>query len=82
MRTFDYQQAEDVSAAIAAGAQPETRFLAGGTTLLDLMKLNVERPSHLVDITRLPGLNTIDGPVANISGARDYPLSILVFMLC
>ncbi|CAN7493791.1 FAD binding domain-containing protein [Rhizobium sp. LjRoot254] len=60
MRTFDYLHAEDVSAAIEAAAQPETKFLAGGTTLLDLMKLNVERPAHLVDITRLPGLNTID----------------------
>ena len=60
MRTFDYLRAENTSAAISEAANPETKFLAGGTTLLDLMKLNVERPAHLVDITRLPGLDTID----------------------
>lgn len=60
MRTFDYLRAEDTTTAIAEAAKPETRFLAGGTTLLDLMKLNVERPAHLVDITRLPGLDTIE----------------------
>ncbi|KQS71431.1 FAD-binding molybdopterin dehydrogenase [Rhizobium sp. Leaf371] len=60
MRTFDYVRVENTSAAISEAAKPETRFLAGGTTLLDLMKLNVERPAHLVDITRLPGLDTIE----------------------
>lgn len=60
MRTFDYLRAENTATAIAEAAKPETLFLAGGTTLLDLMKLNVERPAHLVDITRLPGLDTID----------------------
>ena len=39
-----------------AGAQ----FLAGGTTLYDLMKLNIERPTHLVDVTGLEDLNGID----------------------
>ncbi|MBY3125446.1 FAD binding domain-containing protein [Rhizobium laguerreae] len=60
MRTFDYLRAENVTSAIAEAAKPETRYLAGGTTLVDLMKLNVERPEHLVDITRLPGLDTIE----------------------
>ncbi|MBY2910866.1 FAD binding domain-containing protein [Rhizobium leguminosarum] len=60
MRTFDYLRAENTTTAITEAAKPETRFLAGGTTLLDLMKLNVERPAHLVDITRLPGLDTIE----------------------
>ncbi|MBY3157649.1 xanthine dehydrogenase family protein subunit M [Rhizobium laguerreae] len=60
MRTFDYLRAENATTAIAEAAKPETRFLAGGTTLLDLMKLNVERPAHLVDITRLPNLDTIE----------------------
>jgi xanthine dehydrogenase YagS FAD-binding subunit len=46
---------------ILAAAQSNTaqqgaqiRFIAGGTTLLDLMKLNVERPTQLIDINRLP----------------------------
>jgi xanthine dehydrogenase YagS FAD-binding subunit len=57
METFTYTRANGVQQAIqAAGqAQPgaQTKFIAGGTTLLDLMKLNVERPSQLVDINRL-----------------------------
>jgi xanthine dehydrogenase YagS FAD-binding subunit len=60
VRLFDYLRAENTTTAITEAADPETKFLAGGTTLLDLMKLNVERPAHLVDITRLPGLDTID----------------------
>ncbi|MBY5357686.1 xanthine dehydrogenase family protein subunit M [Rhizobium leguminosarum] len=60
MRTFDYLRAENTTTAITEAAKPETRFLAGGTTLLDLMKLNVERPAHLIDITRLPDLDTIE----------------------
>jgi xanthine dehydrogenase YagS FAD-binding subunit len=61
MQTFDFQRASDVTAAVAAGAKSGTaqqgaavRFVAGGTTLIDLMKLNVERPSHIVDINHLP----------------------------
>jgi xanthine dehydrogenase YagS FAD-binding subunit len=61
MQTFEFLRAEDASAAIAASATSNTaqqgasiRFVAGGTTLLDLMKLNVERPVRIVDINRLP----------------------------
>ena len=61
METFRYTRAADVPQAIAAGAKSTTaqqgaqvRFIAGGTTLLDLMKLDVERPTVLVDINRLP----------------------------
>jgi xanthine dehydrogenase YagS FAD-binding subunit len=61
MQAFEFLQAGDVSAAVAAGARSSTaqqganvRFVAGGTTLLDLMKLNVERPALVVDINRLP----------------------------
>ena len=60
MDLFELTQALDVPDAIrqgagAAAAKPGegVRFLAGGTTLVDLMKLNVERPRHLVDISRL-----------------------------
>ena len=59
MREFDYLRAADIAAASAAISQPETKFLAGGTTLLDLMKLNVERPARVVDITHLAGLDTV-----------------------
>ncbi len=54
MRNFDYQHAANVDDAIAAHAQAaNTVFLAGGTTLLDLMKLDVMRPARVVDIHRL-----------------------------
>jgi xanthine dehydrogenase YagS FAD-binding subunit len=54
MQSFEFERAGDALTAIAAGAKSGTRFVAGGTTLLDLMKLNVERPEHIIDINRLP----------------------------
>ncbi|WP_225769306.1 xanthine dehydrogenase family protein subunit M [Inquilinus sp. Marseille-Q2685] len=55
MQPFTYERAVDLRAAAAAvAARPGARFIAGGTNLLDLMKLGVERPTHLVDISRLP----------------------------
>jgi xanthine dehydrogenase YagS FAD-binding subunit len=54
MRPFDYSAATDVAEATQLVAlSPRTRFIAGGTTLVDLMKLDVETPSRLVDINRL-----------------------------
>ncbi|MBY5786352.1 xanthine dehydrogenase family protein subunit M [Rhizobium leguminosarum] len=55
MQSFTYQRAESVEQAAAAVAtRPDARFISGGTNLLDLMKLEIERPAHLVDISRLP----------------------------
>ena len=55
MRPFTYERAGDAQAAVKAAAeQPEAKFLAGGTNLLDLMKLEIERPQHLIDVSRLP----------------------------
>src|SRR5467141_2164365 len=54
MQSFEFRRAEDTLSAITAGARSNTRFVAGGTTLLDLMKLNVERPEQVIDISRLP----------------------------
>lgn len=55
MRPFEYVRATDpVSATAAAAAVPQAKYLAGGSNLLDLMKEDVERPTRLVDITRLP----------------------------
>ena len=53
MKAFYYERAESLQAAAAAGAKPGAKFIAGGTNLLDLMKLEVETPTHLIDITRL-----------------------------
>ena len=61
MHTFEFIRPADSAAAIAAAAQSKTaqqgadvRFMGGGTTLIDLMKLNVETPARILDINRLP----------------------------
>ncbi|MFT3883306.1 MAG: xanthine dehydrogenase family protein subunit M [Gemmatales bacterium] len=61
MQTFEFTRAADMNSVIAATAKSKTaqqganvRLLAGGTTLIDLMKLNVEQPARVVDINRLP----------------------------
>src|SRR5438034_3581856 len=61
MHTFEFIRPTDPAAAIAAAAQSKTaqqgadvRFMGGGTTLIDLMKLNVETPDRVLDINRLP----------------------------
>ena len=59
MIEFDYVRPAAPAEAVAAAAQPGASYLGGGTNLLDLMKGNVVRPTRLVDVTRLPGLNAI-----------------------
>src|SRR6266480_1263824 len=61
MKLFELSRADDPGQAIAAGAKATTaqqgadiRFIAGGTTLIDFMKLNVETPQKVVDVTHLP----------------------------
>jgi len=59
MRAFTYERAASVEAAAkAVASNPEAKFIAGGTNLLDLMKLQVETPTHLVDVNGL-GLDEI-----------------------
>jgi xanthine dehydrogenase YagS FAD-binding subunit len=61
MRTFEFNRPETAASAVATATQAKTaqqgadiRFVAGGTTLIDLMKLEVETPERLLDINRLP----------------------------
>jgi len=55
MRAFEFVRADTADAAVrTVAAHPEAKFLGGGTNLVDLMKLGVERPDLLVDVTRLP----------------------------
>jgi xanthine dehydrogenase YagS FAD-binding subunit len=55
MRPFTYERAADAKAAVKAAAEtPNAKFIAGGTNLLDLMKLEIEHPAHLIDVARLP----------------------------
>jgi xanthine dehydrogenase YagS FAD-binding subunit len=54
VKSFSYELAETVEQAVAATqGHVETRFIAGGTNLLDLMKHEIETPTHLVDVNRL-----------------------------
>jgi xanthine dehydrogenase YagS FAD-binding subunit len=60
MINFDYVRAADLADAVRQiAADPTAKFIAGGTNLIDLMKEDVERPSRLIDITRLP-LKTLE----------------------
>jgi xanthine dehydrogenase YagS FAD-binding subunit len=59
MKAFTYQRADSTAHAAAAALKPGAKIIAGGTNLLDLMKLQIETPSNLVDINRLP-LDNID----------------------
>lgn len=54
MNRFDYARADSIGAAIAAAGTPGGSFLAGGTNLLDLMKIGAATPERLIDISRLP----------------------------
>jgi xanthine dehydrogenase YagS FAD-binding subunit len=61
MHLFEFTRPTDVTSAASAAASANTaqqgaeiRFIAGGTTLIDLMKLNVEQPHTLIDLNRLP----------------------------
>ncbi len=65
MKLFDYAKADSAEAAVREGSTSDTKFIAGGTNLLDLMKLQIETPARLVDISRLPldQIEEIDGSV-------------------
>lgn len=69
MINFEYRRASSLEDAVStgAGARRSARFVAGGTTLIDLMKLDVERPSLVVDIN---GLGTNDSA---LSAVTDLP---------
>ncbi len=60
MRSLTYERVDSVAEATAAFSRTRgARFIAGGTNLLDLMKLEIETPAHLIDVSRL-GLNKIE----------------------
>src|SRR5690349_17376816 len=54
MRPFTYERAESpAQAAAAVASRADAKFIAGGTNLLDLMKLEIETPAHLIDVNHL-----------------------------
>jgi xanthine dehydrogenase YagS FAD-binding subunit len=73
MRPFTYERPEDAAGAVALldDAGPAARYLGGGTNLVDLMKLGVESPDVLVDVTRLPHdrIEELDGGGLRIGAA-------------
>ncbi|QFT93598.1 4-hydroxybenzoyl-CoA reductase subunit beta [Roseovarius sp. THAF9] len=89
MRAFSYEKPADVAAAARAAEADGAKFIAGGTNLLDLMKLEIETPAHLIDVNGL-GLDEIteteDGGLrigtlvsntdllADMRIRRDYPV--------
>ena len=73
MRPFDYTRAADPAGAVALAARPDAKYLAGGTNLVDLMKLGVETPDLLVDVIRLlpGGIEESAGGMRIGAGARN-----------
>jgi xanthine dehydrogenase YagS FAD-binding subunit len=78
VRPFEYSRAADVEAAVAAGRDGAT-YLAGGTNLVDLMRLGVETPDRVVDVGRL-GLDQVtetdDGGMLVGAGVRNSDLAL------
>src|SRR5688500_16317648 len=83
VRPFKYTRASDTDAAARAmTANPNAKFLAGGTNILDLMKEDVERPNELVDLTRLkladikasPNGGVTIGALATNTDTANHPL--------
>jgi xanthine dehydrogenase YagS FAD-binding subunit len=81
MLPFQYHRAKDADSALDLLGLPRAKALAGGTTLLDLMKLDVESPSHVVDIRDLPwkeitaGVSTLSiGALCSNAYVADHPL--------
>src|SRR5919197_1063723 len=63
MNNFELSRASDVADAVRqVAADPGAKFIAGGTNLIDLMKEDVERPTKLIDIARLPLKNVEETP--------------------
>src|SRR6201981_2405323 len=66
MKPFTYERVTDPRAAGAAVSRAGAKFISGGPNLLDLMKLEIEQPTHLVDISRLPLKQVEDLPDGGI----------------
>jgi xanthine dehydrogenase YagS FAD-binding subunit len=78
VRRFEYERAADVGSAVASlSATPGAKFLGGGTNLVDLMRLGVETPGLLVDVTRLPygEIEDVDGGLRIGAGVRNSDLA-------
>lgn len=68
MRAFEYVAASDVAGALRSGRGADARYLAGGTNLIDLMKLDVERPALVVDVTHLASAEPALAQISELPG--------------
>ena len=68
MKPFDYTVPTSVDDAIRSGVRPATRYIVGGTNLVDLMKLEVETPEHLVDLNPLAESDRAMGSITELPG--------------
>jgi xanthine dehydrogenase YagS FAD-binding subunit len=83
MQPFDFVREHDVAGAVKAGSRMAAKYIAGGTNLVDLMKCDVERPSHIVDINSVP-LATVEhvqggvriGALVRMSDLAAHPLIV------
>ena len=66
MQSFNLVQPRGIEAAVSAAAMPHSKYIAGGSDLMQLMKDNVETPEHLVDLEQLP----LGGVTVGRSGLR------------
>jgi xanthine dehydrogenase YagS FAD-binding subunit len=79
MINFQYARANDVADAVRQiAADPDAKFIAGGTNLIDLMKEDVERPARLIDISRLP-LKTVEETAGGLRIGALVPNSDLAY---
>jgi xanthine dehydrogenase YagS FAD-binding subunit len=82
MQSISYDRATDVRQAIDLAQQPGAKFIGGGTNLLDLYKSGIEKPIHLVDVSRLPLADITElpngglriGAMATNTAAATHPL--------
>jgi xanthine dehydrogenase YagS FAD-binding subunit len=82
MQSFIYARASSLNEAVAAAAHPDTSFLAGGTELLNWMRLGIAAPRRVLDITRIDGLDQIEplpnggvriGALARLNDVAQHP---------
>jgi xanthine dehydrogenase YagS FAD-binding subunit len=82
VHSISYERARDVAHAIELGSTPGSKFIGGGTNLLDLYKSGIERPTRLVDVSRI-ALNSVEqlpdggvriGAMASNTQAANHPL--------
>ncbi|MEJ0074120.1 MAG: xanthine dehydrogenase family protein subunit M [Alphaproteobacteria bacterium] len=80
MINFDYARAESVADAVRLiGTDPAAKFIAGGTNVVDLMKYDVEKPSRLIDISRLPLRNVEETKAGGLRIGALVPNSDLAY---